>query len=54
MSEKGHIVHKSNRTTVQQKYKKGRKKENVQSKLTKRGLNKTHERPTRYDNTPIP
>jgi hypothetical protein len=29
-------------------------KKNVQSQLTKRGLNQTNERPTRHDHTPIP
>ncbi len=53
MSRKGHIVDKLNSKTVQQKYKKGERK-NDKSMFTKRGLNKTHERPTGSNNPPVP
>ncbi len=53
MSERGHIVYTSNIKTVQHNNT-WREKNNVQSQLTKRGLNQTNERPTRHDHPPIP
>ena len=53
MSDTGHIVHKQNRKTVQQKYRRITK--NVKNnQLTKRSFKQTNERLTRPHNTTIP
>ena len=53
MSDKGHIVYKQNRRTVQQKYR-GKTKNVKNNKLTKRNFKQTNERLTRPHNITIP